>query len=76
MSGFKKTGIYPLDPGCIQDRMLAPSKAIEQPAELENVLIPSPVAILDTTLSESVDSLKTHASPLSEKKKIFVQCHG
>ena len=28
MSGFKKTGIYPLNPGEIHDRQMAPSKAV------------------------------------------------
>ena len=28
MSGFRKTGIHPLNPGCIHDRVTAPSSAI------------------------------------------------
>ena len=28
MSGFKKTGVYPLNPGEVSDRQLAPSKAL------------------------------------------------
>ena len=29
MSGFRKCGIYPLNPGVISDRQLAPSKAVK-----------------------------------------------
>ena len=31
MAGFRKTGAYPLDPGEISDRELAPSKVLAQP---------------------------------------------
>ena len=31
MSGFKKSGVYPLNPGAIDDRELAPSKAFQCP---------------------------------------------
>ena len=32
MSGFKKTGIYPINPSEVTDRQLAPSKLFEQPS--------------------------------------------
>ena len=35
MSGFRKTGIHPLNPGCIHDRECAPSKGIAPEVELE-----------------------------------------
>ena len=39
MSGFKKCGIYPLNPGEVTDQQIAPSKATEQP---QSVSVPSP----------------------------------
>lgn len=33
MSGFKKSGIFPLNPGVITDRQLAPSKAVVPPVD-------------------------------------------
>ena len=31
MSGFKKTGIYPINPSKVTDRQIAPSKPFQQP---------------------------------------------
>ena len=39
MSGFKKCGIYPLNPGEVTDRQIVPSKATEQS---QSVSVPSP----------------------------------
>ena len=55
MSGFRKTGIHPLNPGCIQDRVTAPSGVIVHSQSFE---VPSSVSVpLDT--SGSANSLET-----------------
>ena len=36
LSGFKKCGVYPLNPGEVSDRMLAPSKSVNKPAQIDS----------------------------------------
>ena len=36
MGGFKKTGIFPLNPGAIDDKVLCPSKAFKQSKKIQN----------------------------------------
>ena len=55
MSGFRKTGIHPLNPGCIHDRVTAPSSAIVHSEKSE---VPSSISgPLDT--SGGANSLET-----------------
>ena len=55
MSGFRKTGIHPLNPGCIKDRELAPSKGIaDSPPENFRDSVDS---------SSTANSIETHAPP-------------
>ena len=54
MSGFSKTGIHPLNPGCIKDRELAPSRGI----------VDSPENFRDSVdSSRTTNSIKIHAPP-------------
>ena len=55
MSGFRKTGIFPLNPGCIRDRECAPSTAIAADTSFESSL-----ECLDTSASTE-NSVETHA---------------
>ena len=67
MSGFRKTGIYPLNPGCIHDRLAAPYKATEQPEASELCLGTSSTSSSSHISSDHVDtegsvnSLETNA---------------
>ena len=58
MSGFRKTGIHPLNPGCIKDRELAPSKGIVNTSVVEGAK-----DTLDSSTS-TANSVETHA-PMS-----------
>ena len=49
MSGFCKSGIYPLNPGVIHDRLTAPSKAMSGVAESEIHTPTSPSSSTDST---------------------------
>ena len=64
MSGFRKTGIHPLNPGSIHDRVTAPSKAIEASEESEIITSPASTSSLENPshfdTSDSVNSLETH----------------
>ena len=63
MSDFRKTGIHPLNQGCIQDRQCAPSKAIEEERPPEN-LVEKSVEIETTnanTSGSTASSMETHA---------------
>ena len=59
MSGFRKTGIHPLNPGCIQDRVTTPSGVIVQSQSSE---VPSSVSVpLDTYGSANSLETQCHA---------------
>ena len=60
MSGFRKTGIHPLNPGCLHDRVTAPSSVIEKSEVPSSVSGP-----LDT--SGSANSLETHCNADSSR---------
>ena len=55
MSGFRKTGIHPLNPGCIHGRVTAPSSVI---VHSQNSEVPFSVNVPLNT-SESANSLET-----------------
>ena len=42
LSGFKKSGVYPLNPGEVTDRQLAPSKAVHPQTEKREETAPNP----------------------------------
>ena len=81
MSGFRKSGIHPLNPSYIHDRVFAPSIATF-PSEQSESPVPSLTEGCATTAedsaeynpAESVDSLETHA--ISLKSSIYIQCNG
>ena len=67
MSGFRKTGIHPLNPGCIHDRLTGPSKATDQPdspelLELGPLSLSSSINVSSDLVetAESVNSLKSN----------------
>ena len=58
MSGFRKSGIYPLNPGVIDDRLTAPSKAMSGAAESEIRTPTSPSSSTNSTAgSASISAL-------------------
>ena len=58
MSGFRKTGVYPLNPGQITDRQTAPSKALCASEESsENSSASSPCGSTSTHASETQERL-------------------
>ena len=59
MSGFRKTGIHPLNPGVIDDKMLYPSRAFKSKSE-------APVA----EGASSVEQLSASTSPSSGEKSV------
>ena len=64
MSGFRKTGIHPLNPGCIHDRMTAPSIATEQTEDSQFSTLTVTSSSMSTKSQEhpeSCHSLETHA---------------
>ena len=48
MSGFRKCGIYPLNPGVIDDRQMAPSRAVSIPSDQKQEPTTSPGAVSST----------------------------
>ncbi len=60
MSGFKKCGIYPLNPGEIIDRQLAPSKAVQPKKSL-------PCSSSDSVLSSSLSSSDCQSATTTSK---------
>ena len=60
MSGFKKCGIYPLNPGEVKDRQIAPSKAV-----VLKETISSPPSDQDCNQSSSVESKKSDSDAVS-----------
>ena len=75
MSEFRKTGIHPLNPGCIHDRVADPSKATEQPEALEVCLSTSSPISSSHVSSGHVDtagsfnSLETNAESMTSESK-------
>lgn len=61
MSGFKKCGIYPLNPGEVKDRQIAPSKGVV-PKEKSTS---SPPTDQDCNQSSSVESQKSDSDAVS-----------
>ena len=59
MSGFRKSGIYPLNPGVIDDRLTAPSKAMSGAAESEIHTPTSPSSSTDSTAESAPISALT-----------------
>ena len=69
MSGFRKSDIYPLNPGAIDDRDLAPSKAFQCPKKTnsdegvkeqsssDGVVTKNPAAVVDCELQQPSDDL-------------------
>ena len=55
LSGFRKMGIYPLNPGVIEDKMLGPSRAFKSEAPV-------------STSGSGVDPLSASVSPSSSEK--------
>jgi hypothetical protein len=59
MSGFKKCGIYPLNPGEISDRQLAPSRAVvhskSDPQLCTSQFTPEQIALFQTRYEEGFD---------------------
>lgn len=81
MSGFRKTGIHPQNPGCIHDRVASPSKPTEQPEALEVCLSTSSPVSSSHVRSGFVDnagsfnSLETNAGNMaSEPKSPVLHC--
>ena len=73
MSGFRKTGIFPLNLGVIDDKMLCPSKAFRQNSESSNQIV-NPACQQDnesdanceqTAGSHSTSDSKSGGEPLS-----------
>ncbi len=68
MSGFRKSGLFPLNPSIVDDRQLAPSKAFcstPRPIDTET----------DTCDIEKSTDIDVHISPLftSEQEALFVK---
>ena len=64
MAGFKKTGIYPLNPGEVTDRQLGPSKVFcQQDTEMVASSEPSP------PVDGSVEADVPYGSPFFSKEK-------
>ena len=69
MSGFRKTGIHPLNPDCIHDRVTVPSSAIVHSEKSE---VPCSISgPVDT--SGSANSLETKWHADSSQKSFFMR---
>ena len=55
LSGFKKTGIYPFNPGEISDRQLAPSSALRKQAPQVPTFSQEQVALFEVRYKEGYD---------------------
>ena len=55
MSGFRKTGTHPLNPGEVSDRQLAPSKIFQQPKSSDVSFTPEQIALFQTRYEEGYD---------------------
>ena len=53
LGGFKKTGIYPFNPGEVSDRQLAPSKALKKPSA--QYFSPEQVTLFEQRFEEGYD---------------------
>ena len=64
MSGFKKCGVFPFNPGEVSDRMLAPSKSVRQekpptltstPDDVQNAFSPEKITLYEKRYEEGYD---------------------
>ena len=84
MGGFRKAGIYPLNPGAIDDKMLCPSKAFP-PMSTTDKADPLPTSVSPasslskafppTSTIDTADPLPTSVSPASSLSNNSVEGH-
>ena len=84
MGGFRKAGIYPLNPGAIDDKMLCPSKAFP-PTSTTDKADPLPTSVSPasslskafppTSTIDTADPLPTSVSPASSLSNNSVERH-
>ena len=84
MGGFRKAGIYPLNPGAIDDKMLCPSKAFP-PTSTTDKADPLPTSVSPasslskafppTSTIDTADPLPTSVSPVSSLSNNSVEGH-
>ena len=55
LSGFKKSGIYPFNPGEVSDRKIAPSRALTKPTPQTPTFSPAQVAQFEARYEEGYD---------------------
>ena len=55
LGGFKKTGIYPFNPGEVSDRQLAPSMALRKPMPQVPTFSPEQTAQFEVRYKEGYD---------------------
>ena len=79
MSGFKKCGIYHLNPGEVTDRQLAPSAALCPPQELSSDSthsdsLPSCASSIDMKSPQDESHLDTMALSSDSDKSVAQSC--
>lgn len=55
LGGFKKSGIYPFNPGEVSDRQVAPSKALVEPSSQPPAFSPEQIALFEKRYAEGYD---------------------
>ena len=55
LGGFKKSGIYPFNPGQVSDRQLAPSKALVKPSPQPPTFSPEQIELFEQRYAEGYD---------------------
>ena len=55
LGGFKKSGIYPFNPGEVSDQELAPSKALVKPSPQPPTFSPEQIELFEQTYAEGYD---------------------
>ena len=76
LSGFRKCGIHPLNPGEVSDRQLAPSKAVRSQNDQPSVSSTSTlVPQSDSSLNASPDSQAPWSQSSTDSSPIFTEEH-